>query len=171
MDPHGVKSHISNAVGKYCNVQIYRMHGQKGLSLIGTKSDCDFAQWLLDHLSEYVVMALAEHLIRCTAPPNEKRTVMASFVQGAGGTISAKLRALTQGSEQQRTNNGRELMIIKSGAVSAFMKEHGIKLRSSGGGGPRNHNSEAHAAGRAAGSAANVGRPVSGPAAALRIGK
>jgi hypothetical protein len=170
-DPHGVKWHISNAVGDFCDVQIYRMRHQKGLNIIGTKSDCDWTQWLLDHLSEYVVMSLAEHLIRCTAPPNEKRTVMASFVQGAAATISDRLRALMQKSEQQRTSNGRELMIIKSGAVTAFMEEHEIKLSCSGGGGPRNFNSDAHAAGQAAGNAASFGRPVSGPAAVLRIGK
>jgi hypothetical protein len=78
---------------------------------------------------------------------------------------------LVERSKSVRTSNGRELVVIKDAAIKAFMKEHDIHPRTCGIGGPTNVDSQAQAAGRAAGDRASFGRPVSGAAGVLRLGK
>jgi hypothetical protein len=79
--------------------------------------------------------------------------------------------ALVERSKKARTSNGRELVVIKDAAIKAFMKEHDIHLRSCSGYSPSNVDSQAQAAGRAAGDRASFGRPVTGAAGVLRIGR
>ena len=167
-DPHRIKWHLSHGVGKFCNVQIYR-HG-KVLAAIGMKSDVDQAMWLLDTLANFVFEELVKHLIDDLSPPTERRTITRVFVEACCRSISDRLLALVGQSEAARTSNGRELVVVKDVAIAAYMKEHGIHLRTCGGGGPRNHNKAAHAAGRAAGHRVSFGRPVSGAGGVLRLG-
>jgi hypothetical protein len=173
LDPGNIKWHMSYSVGKFCNVQLYRDRGSKALTLIGTKSDVDWAMWLLEHLADFVHQQLADYLFTeaSLAPRSDLRSIKANFVQAACGTISDRLNALGIQSEVNRTPNGRALMVIKSGAVKAYLKEHGISLCCGGGGGPSNFHEGAQAAGRAAGGRATFGRPVTGAAGAARIGK
>jgi hypothetical protein len=168
-DPHRIKWHLGYGVSKFCNVKLYR-HG-KVLACIGMKSDVDYAMWLLDTLADFVFEELYKHLIDDVSPPTERRTVTRVFVEACCLRISERLQSLVKQSEAARTSNGRELIVVKDAAISAYMKEHGIHLRACSGGGPRNHNEAAHAAGRAAGDRANFGRPVSGAGGVLRIGR
>jgi len=78
---------------------------------------------------------------------------------------------LVKRSEKARTSNGRELVIVKDAAIKAYMKEHEIHLRTCCMGSSSNVDSAARAAGRAAGDRASFGRPVSGAAGVLRIGR
>ncbi len=82
-----------------------------------------------------------------------------------------RLLALVERSKIARTSNGRELVVIKDAAIKAFMKDQGIHLRTCSGYSPSNVDAAAHAAGRAAGDRATFGRPVTGAAGVLRIGK
>jgi hypothetical protein len=41
-DPHKIKWQISGAVGKFCNVQIYRHRGETGLRCIGLPNDVEY---------------------------------------------------------------------------------------------------------------------------------
>jgi hypothetical protein len=130
-----------------------------------------WALWLLDHLADFVFNALFEHLIGSCAPPNERRVIMRSFVDACCDGISSRLLELVERSKEARTSNGRELIVIKDAAIKAYMKEHGIHLTSCSGYSPSTSNSAAQAAGRAAGARATFGRPVSGRAGVLRLGK
>jgi hypothetical protein len=170
-DPHNIKWRLCYAVSQFCNVQIFRSRHQSGLKCIGMPSDVQFAMWLLDNLVDFVFGALYEHLIGCCAPPSERRVVMRSFVEVCCNRISDRMLELVERSKKARTSNGRELVVIKDAAIKQFMKEHHIRLRTCSGYSPSTFDVAARAAGRAAGDRATFGRPVSGAAGVLRIGK
>jgi Protein of unknown function (DUF2786) len=170
-DPHRIKWRLTYGVRLFCNVEIYRSRGETGFRCIGMPSDVQFAMWLLDNLADFVFNALYEHLIGCCAPPSERRVITRSFVEACCNRISDRLLELVERSKQARTSNGKELVVVKDAAIKAYMKEHDIHLRSCCIGGSSNINSAAQAAGRAAGDRASFGRPVSGAAGALRIGR
>lgn len=171
-DPHLIKWHLSYAVGKHCGVQIFRKANKgRALAVIGSQSDIDWALWFLDSQADFVFGQLVEHLILASPPPSEKRTVRRVFVEACCGRISDRLAELERKSEAARTSTGRELIVIKGQAVEAYCEANGLKFRSCCGGGQRNGNEAAHAAGRAAGDRASLGRPLTGNGAALRIGR
>jgi hypothetical protein len=170
-DPHNIKWRLTYAVSQFCGVQIFRSRRETGLRCIGQPSDVQFAMWLLDSLADFVFAELYEHLIGCLAPKSERRVVMRSFVEACCNRISDRMLELVERSNKARTSNGRELVVIKDAAIKAFMKEHDIHLRTCCMGASSNINSAAQAAGRAAGDRASFGRPVSGAASVLRIGK
>ena len=169
-DPHKIKWRLSYGVAEFCGVQIYRSGHETGLKCIGMPSDVQFAMWLLDNLADFVFAELYAHLIGCLAPKSERRIIMRSFTEACCDRISARLVELVERSKAARTSNVRELVIIKDAAIKAFMKEHGIHLRTCSLSSASNVNTAAQAAGRAAGDRASFGRPVNGAVGALRIG-
>jgi hypothetical protein len=169
-DPHNIKWRLSYGVREFCGVQIYRSPRETGLRCIGMPSDVQFAIWLLDTLADFVFAELYAHLIGCLAPRGERRTIIRSFVEACCGRINGRLLELVERSKAARTGNGRELVVIKDAVIKAFMKDHGICLRTCGVGGSANVNEAALAAGWAAGDRASFGRPVAGAAGVLRIG-
>jgi hypothetical protein len=171
-DPHQLKWQLSSAVGKFCGVEIYLDRREERLKCVGMPSDVQFAMWLLDSLADFVFAELYAHLIGCLAPRSERKIIVRSFTEACCGRIGARLRELVKRSEAVRTSNGRELVVVKDAAIKAFLKEQGINLRCCGGGRrPSNVNADAQAAGRAAGDRASFGRPVTGAAGVLRIGR
>ena len=166
-DPHKIKWRLTYAVSQFCGVQIFRSRHETGLKCIGMPCDVQFAMSLLDNLADFVFNALYEHLIGCCAPPSERRVITWSFVEACCDRISDRLLELVERSKQGRTSNGRELVVVKDAAIEAFMKEHNIHLRTCCGSSSSNVNSAA----QAAGDRASFGRPVSGAAGALRIGR
>jgi hypothetical protein len=170
-DPHSIKWRLSYAVSQYCGVLIFRSPHQTGLKCIGMPSDVSYAMYLLDTLADFVFARLYEHLIGCLAPKNERRVIMRSFTEACCDRITERLLALIERSKAAQTSNGRELVLVKGAAIKAFMKEHDIHLRTCCGSSSSNVNAAASAAGRAAGDRASFGRPVSGVAGALRIGR
>jgi Protein of unknown function (DUF2786) len=171
-DPHKIKWRLTYGIGQFCNVQIYRSRHETGLKCIGMPSDVQFAMWLLDHLADSIFAELYAHLIGCLAPPNERRIIIRSFTEACCDRINDRLLALVKRSEAARTSNGRELIVIKDAAIKAFMKDNNIRLCRGGGGyAPSNVNAAAQAAGRAAGDRASFGRPMTGAAGVLRIGR
>jgi Protein of unknown function (DUF2786) len=170
-DPHKIKWRLSHGVREFCGVEIYRSRRETGLKFIGMASDVQFAQWLLDNLSDFVFKELYEHLIGCLAPQSERRVIKRSFAAACCERITDRLLALVERSKAARTSNGRELVVIKSAAIKAFMKENGIHLRTCSGYSPSNVDEAAQAAGRAAGDRASFGRPVTGAGGVLRIAR
>jgi Protein of unknown function (DUF2786) len=170
-DPHNIKWHLSYGVAQFCGVEIFRSRRETGLRCIGMPSDVQFAMWLLDSLADFVFAELYAHLIGCLAPQSERRTIMRSFTASCCERIVDRLLALVERSKAARTSNGRDLVIVKDAAIKAFMKEQGIHLRTCSGYSPSNVNTAAQAAGRAAGDRASFGRPVSGAAGVLRLGR
>ena len=170
-DPHNIKWRLSYAVSQFCNVQIFRSPHESGLKCIGMPSDCQFAMWLLDSLADFVFGELYAHLIGCLAPKSERRVIIRSFTEACCQRITDRMLELVERSKKARTSNGRELVVVKDAAIKAFMKEHNIHLRTCRMGSSSNINSAAQAAGHAAGDRASFGRPVTGKAGVLRIGK
>jgi hypothetical protein len=168
-DPHQIKWRLSRTVGMFCGVEIYRSRGETGLRCIGTPSDVQFAMWLLDTLADFVFAELYAHLIGCLAPQNERRVIIRSFTAACCDRICDRLHELVERSKAVRTSNGRELVVVRDAAIKAFMKDNNIHLRTCSGYSPSTVNTEAQAAGRAAGDRASFGRPVSGAAGALRL--
>jgi Protein of unknown function (DUF2786) len=170
-DPHKIKWRLSHGVAEFCGVQIFRSRHQTGLKCIGLPSDVQFAMWLLDHLADYVFAELYAHLVGCLAPPSERRVIIRSFTEACCQRIVDRLLALVEQSKAARTSNGRELVVVKDAAIKAFMKEHDIRVRTCSGYSPSTFDAAASAAGWAAGDRASFGRPVTGAAGVLRIGK
>jgi hypothetical protein len=169
-DPHKIKWRLSHGVREFCGVEIYRSRHEIGLRCIGMPSDVQFAMWLLDNLADFVFTELYAHLIGCLAPQSERRIIIRSFTAACCQRITERLLALVERSKAARTSNGRELVVIKSAAIKAFMKEQGIRLHACSGYSPSNVDAAAQAAGRAAGDRASFGRPVTGAGGVLRIG-
>jgi hypothetical protein len=85
--------------------------------------------------------------------------------------ISDRLLELVERSKAARTSIGRELIVVKDAAIKAFMKDNDIRLRTTCCSSSSIVDAAAQAAGHAAGNRASFGRPVSGTAGVLRIGK
>jgi hypothetical protein len=168
-DPHSIKWRLSYSVAEFCGVQIYRARHETGLRCIGLPSDVEFAMWLLDTLADFVFAELYAHLIGCLAPQSERRVIMRSFTEACCERIGDRLLALVKRSKP--TGNGRALIVVKDAAIKAFMKANDIHLRTCSGRSSSDIDFAAQSAGRAAGDRASFGRPVTGAAGALRIGK
>jgi uncharacterized protein DUF2786 len=170
-DPHQIKWRLTYGVAVFCGVKIFRSRHETGLQCIGMPSDAQFAMWLLDTLADFVFAELYAHLIGCLAPKSERQIIIRSFTAACCERIVDRLRALAERSKAARTSNGRELVVIKDAAIKAFMKKQGIRFQRVCVGAPSNANAAAQAAGRAAGDRAKFGRPVTGAAGVLRIGR
>lgn len=169
-DTPNIKWQLGRAVGRYCNVQIYRDHSKAGLTFVGFKSDIDFATWLLDHLADFVHDALFEFLLDCLAPEGkERKQEIRGFIIGCTGRISARLIEMCDQTKYERTTNGKALIVIKDQAINDLLKAEGICLRSSGS--SAGFSDGARAAGQSAGDRASFGRPVSGAGATLRLAR
>lgn len=174
-DPHGIKWRLSNAVGEFCGVEIFKRNRNSKedagkLAFVGGRADCDLAEFLLcDHLLEFVHAELYKHLLGCLAPRNERRTVIRNFVMGCTERISERMVALVQRSAEARTSNGRELIVIQKQAITAKLKELDIKIRTCSGS-EGLHDQAAYDAGARAGDKATFGRPLEGKAGVLRLG-
>jgi hypothetical protein len=125
---------------------------------------------MLEHLTDFISDQLVRHLMTSIAPRKERRRVIKEFVLGCVVRIDERIHDLCKQSEAVRTSNGRELVLIKSAAIDAKIKELDLHFRSSNVGCGANFDSAAFEAGRAAGNAATFGRPMSGTAGVLRIG-
>jgi Protein of unknown function (DUF2786) len=170
-DPHSLKWRLSYGVAQFCGVQVYRARHETGLKCVGMPSDAQFAMWLLDTLADFVFAELYAHLICCLAPQKERRVIIRSFTAACCERITERLLALVERSKTARTSNGRELVIVRDAAIKAFLKDNDIHLRLCSGHAPSTVDAAAQAAGRAAGDRATFGRPMTGAAAVLRIGK
>jgi hypothetical protein len=123
----------------------------------------------LDHLAAFVLTELADHLMGDIAIGMPRRKVINGFVDGITRRISERLRELCKPPAPAAVSeNSRALVVIKQTLIKAKMDELGIRLRTCSY--SRQHDEGSFAAGRSAGDRASFGRPVSGRAAALRIG-
>jgi hypothetical protein len=170
-DPHGIKFGLSDAVGEFTDCQAWRNHRSKGGGLVfcGLPADARFATWLLDHLTNFVQAELANYLMGNVAIGMPRRRAINGFVIGITERISDRLIKLSKPAPAATTNS-RALVVAKDQAIKSRMDKLGIKLRSRSGS-EKQHDTSSLKAGRSAGDRASFGRPVSGRAGALRIGK
>lgn len=166
-DPHHIKCFLIGAIAKFCDCKGWRDREGK-LVFLGLPSDARFASWLLDHLAGYVLTELADHLMGDIAVGTPRRQVINGFVDGITERISERLNELCK-PPAAASANSRALVVVKQAMIKAKMEELGIRLRTSGS--CRQQDPGSFAAGRSAGDRASFGRPVSGQAAALRIGR
>jgi hypothetical protein len=168
-DPHHIKWAMSLAVGKFCDCEAWRDCDNK-LVFVGHASDAQWATWLLDHLSAFVRVELVDHLMSDIAIGVQRRKVINGFVGGITSRISQRLRELCKPPAKTSANaNSRELVLTKQTLIKAKLDELGIKLSTSYS--SRQSDAGSYAAGRSAGERASFGRPVTGRAATLRIGR
>jgi Protein of unknown function (DUF2786) len=170
IDPNNVKFYLMGAVAEFCSCQAWQTRTREGraVTFCGLPSDAHMATWMLDSLAAFVLGELARHLMDTLPLRGERRRVINGFVEGICGRISERLDALRSQSAAAATSNGRELMVVKSAAVTDKMKACGIRVRCSYS--SRQSDGASIQAGRSAGDRASFGRPVSGANAALRIG-
>jgi hypothetical protein len=170
-DPHNIKWRLCGAVAEFCDCEVWAAPDSRNRSFTfcGTVSDTQWAVWLLDHLTDYVSSELVLHLMTSFAPKSERRDVIKGFIIGATEQFSARLAELSKPPANQ-ADNSRALMVLKSAAIKEKMKECGIELRCSSSR-SSSYDHGAYGAGRKAGNGASFGRPVSGAAGVLRLGK
>jgi hypothetical protein len=168
-DPHGIKSGMVTAVGKFtdCRAWLQRRDKGGGLVFCGLPADARFATWLLDHLTSFVQAELANHLMGNVAIGMTRRRAINGFVIGVTSRISERLIKLCKPAAAA-TANSRALVVTKHQVIKAKLDELGIRLCSRRS--PlRQHDSSSLDAGLSAGDRGSFGRPVSGRAGALRI--
>jgi len=169
-DPHNIKWYLCSAVADFCDCKAWRSRKTGGLVFCGMQSDAQFATWLLDSLAGFVQGELMKHLMGNLAPRGERRLVINGFVAGCTGRISARLQELTAQSKVVASSNSRALVITKTAAIKATLDKAGIKLRSGRSSSVR-LDGASYRAGQSAGDRASFGRPVTGQAATLRLGR
>jgi hypothetical protein len=168
-DPHHIKWNMSLAVAQFCDCKAWLDHDKK-LVFVGLVSDTHLAAWLLDHLAAFVQVELVDHLMSDIAVGVQRRKVINGFVGGVTCRISERLRELCKKPAATSANaNSRALVLTKQTLINAKMDELGIKLSTSYS--SRQSDVGSYAAGRSAGERASFGRPVTGRAATLRIGR
>jgi hypothetical protein len=167
-DPHRVKWQLLGAVAQFCDCRAWRKTHERTLTFCGLPSDAQFATWLLDTLTAFVLGELTKYLMDADPSKQDRREAIRSFVAGCTDRISQRLDDLCKQSESVATSNAKALVVIKGQAVKAKMEELDIHVRCSGGScGPGDDSS--YRAGKAAGDRASFGRPVSGRNATLRL--
>jgi hypothetical protein len=170
IDPHNIKFFMCGAVSEFCDCTAWRDGRDRKIVFLGHASDAQWAAWLLDHLAAFVQKELVDHLMKDVAVGAERRKVINGFVYGITNRISERLRELCQPPAPTSANtNSRALVVIKQTQIKDKMKELGIHVRATSSN--RQHDIGSYAAGHSAGERASFGRPVSGRAAVLRIGK
>jgi hypothetical protein len=167
-DPHRVKWQLLNAVARFCDCEGWRKTHVRTLVFCGLPSDAQFATWLLDTLTTFVLGELTNYLMDADPSKQDRREAIRSFVAGCTERISQRLDDLCKQSESVATSNAKALVIIKGQAVKAKMEELDIHLSSCFGPCGAGDNSS-YQAGKAAGDRASFGRPVSGRNATLRL--
>lgn len=171
-DKHGIRRSLSYRVAAFCDCEVWLNSSNKtarrrrfdALVFCGLPSDVEFADWLLDHLHQFVQGELVNHLVGDVSTPKQRRMKINGFVQGCTQRINWRLRELMDRSKKIATSNSTALVVIKSHAVAEKLTSAGIKIRISRICG-RQFDDGSYAAGHAAGDRASFGRPVGGGAA------
>lgn len=168
-DPNRIRRCLAISIGEFTNTKVWQ-HSHKIIKFCGTKSDTEFAVWLLETLSQFVMKELANHLWRIYKEVNDsnKRWHVNGFIFGCTRRIDERLNELNAASKRQATANKNALVIAKNNLIVRKMQEVGISLRT-----PRKRSSsiiiDSYKAGKIAGDKATFGRPMSGQQATLRL--
>jgi Protein of unknown function (DUF2786) len=127
-DPHRVKWQLLNAVARFCDCEGWRKTHVRTLVFCGLPSDAQFATWLLDTLTTFVLGELTNFLMDADPSKQDRREAIRSFVAGCTERINQRLDDLCKQSENIATSNAKALVVIKGQAVKAKMEELDIHL-------------------------------------------
>lgn len=152
-----VRDFILSPIATYTNTRAWRSGFRTYESVFaGLESDVQFAHWLLDSLVTFVM--------RGADAAKRQGFDRRSFALGAASRIADRLRELSQARRAEAASHkstGMELMIVtKRDMIEKWMKERGIKLKSSSSSTRGARDADARAAGHAYGDRANLNRPV-----------
>lgn len=166
-DPHHIRANLTKRISEFTNTKCYRheFKSQKWrYHFIGLASDVEFAMWLTETLTMFVQKELKNYIWMnsyTSLPPREKRMIIMGFVIGCCRRINERLSELMDKSDEVASNNSNALVVIKNELIERKMKELGLNLSKGRRRGTR-INTDARAAGEAAGNRASFGRPVGG---------
>jgi hypothetical protein len=171
-DPHGVKRGLAYAVHKFTGTEGWTYREEPKSAICGLPADVEFAEWLLSTLAAFVKRKYVDQALTFAAGNTNKdrQTAMRDFIRGCTARISERLIELAEPPKQQ-TANARALIVTKQAAIDACLKAEGINLGRSRTSTFSIKDSAAYEAGKAAGERASFGRPVTGKAGVLRLGK
>jgi Protein of unknown function (DUF2786) len=161
-DPYRIKWYLSSAVGKFARCRPWRS-STDGVTFCGLESDVAFAMWLLGTLQAFVLREVKDYR-ECLLRDGRRapRILSSSFVHGATGRISDRLRELTPAEP-----TGTGLVLSRRALIDATMSAAGITLRK-----VRSSripiDPDAFDAGEAAGNAASFAKPI-GAGGPLRL--
>lgn len=170
-DPHGVKRGLAYAVHKFTGTLGWTYRGEGKRATCGLPADVEFAEWLLGMLDAFVKREYVRFAITsASGEDKERRAAMRNFIQGCTVRISERLIELAEPPKRQ-TANARALVITKQAAIEKCLENEGIKLGRSRASTFSVRDYAAYEAGKAAGERASFGRPVTGKASVLRLGR
>lgn len=170
-DPHGVMRGLAYAVHKFTGTQGWTYRREEKRATCGLRADIEFAEWLLSTLAEFVKREYIRFAITsASGEAKERRAAMRNFIQGCTLRISERLLELTKPPKEQ-TANARALVVTKQSAIDDYLEAAGIKLSRCRTSTFSVKDHGAYEAGKAAGERASFGRPVSGQASVLRLGR
>jgi hypothetical protein len=165
-DPYRIKKQLGGTVGRFCRCKSWTS-SQYPVGFAGLESDLEFAKWLLDTLSKFVLRELKNHqALRRSQGLKCPRIVSSSFVMGCVNRIAERLKQLTPVAPAAATGNA--LTISRNALIADAMKKNGIVL-GKGRSTPRRADMASYYAGQAAGNSARFDRPVGSGGGVLRL--
>ncbi len=142
-----------------------RRSDRKRVNFAGYRSDVENAEWLLRHLLEAAKGALR---LSGFETNRQKEDMLVSF----GATVAERLDdladAMDVAREEREAHGGKYLVEVRDAKVDEFMTSLDLDLYTSKSYG-RYCGQDASAAGKAAGNAVSLGRPVDGPGGRLAL--
>jgi hypothetical protein len=160
-DPLFIRRRIMFAIEKFTNTEAwYRSisRGHYNRTICGLPADIDFAEWLIESLTQFAQSELATFLMGFAGTGRDRQSATRSFVMGCIHRIQDRLEELAKPRPAQ-SSNGRALVVTKQAAIRDCMATNNIKLRTACGFAPAG-DIDSYAAGQGAGNRATFGRPV-----------
>jgi hypothetical protein len=169
-DPLFIRRRLMFAIEEFTNTKAwYRSisRGHYNRTLCGLPADVDFAEWLIESLTQFVQSELAAFLMGFAGTGRDRQSATRSFVMGCIGRIADRFAELAKPRPAQ-SSNSRALVVTKQAAIQDCMATNNIKLRICCGPAPRG-GAASYRAGMSAGNRASFGRPVSGQSSVPRL--
>jgi hypothetical protein len=160
-DPLFIRRRLMFAIEEFTNTKAwYRSisRGHYNRTLCGLPADVDFAEWLIESLTQFVQSELATFLMGFAGAGRDRQSATRSFVMGCIERIRHRLAELAKPRPAQ-SSNGRALVVTKRAAIRDCMVTNDIRLCAGSGFAPAG-DVASYAAGKAAGDRASFGRPV-----------
>ena len=171
-DPLFIRRRLMFAVEEFTNTKAWYLsisRGHYNRTLCGLPADVDFAEWLIEALTQFVQSELATFLMNFAGTGHDRQSATRSFVMGCIERIRHRLTELAKPRPAQ-SSNSRALVVTKQAAIRDCMATNDIRLRTGSGFAPVG-DIASYAAGKAAGDRASFGRPISGGNGAPRLAR
>lgn len=182
-DKYGIRRALSDGIADFCDCKSWLRRSAderqyRKVVFAGLPADVAFAEYLLDHLDNFVRSQLSEHILADNSYEGDtpaarawsRRDKNRDFIHGCTDRINSRLRQNVAKSKEVATSNSRALVVVKTHAINETLKAQGIKFGRGLSTRAPSYGSASYAAGQKAGDRASFGRPIGQGGAAL-IGK